>query len=983
MEYLHTYHLFGDSFYQRTSERSTWTMFIDYGNRLLPCYGNMFYLNAPMQPLDHILCVGTPSDYKPTAQLGAATEEYSLSRGLASAVKIKITDVTEMGFEDMLFHAGALPGTDEARDIFVRGRADNDEKYIHVNPEQDGEVLGPDNIDVSIDIDSLIWVTDKLTFKLGVKVHLTPSIGPMAIIPRSNHVYVHLLMPPSDPNGLAGGRSEWIEKRIPLSNIPHTRFASVVEGHGPFTAYIFFPRMRHKSEYTNRWQVMMPYELQEMLYEQVIIPAVRTVLGPETEPYIGYTVQEFKLKSASKSHRKGNPARGKVVDVRPADLIRIQNEMRSLIENSPTGLLDRFGSFFFVLEGKGTKLASQVNLSRSQENPWELFQKSYPVLDAPAMLSHTRGELLVDVGFCFVPRAPNPMVGLWRLDALEASYGRGGYSRGTMHTGNTLARYGGMQAEMLQARAERTHIAFRSSYNLYYEATRTHDNRPIFATDGDAYNLNEPWSTDCNRLLELYKGSAPSNSYGVRDEYRIGGRVVEQLMTSCREMANTFILSQPILWVTSDLWFRWLSRRLDELMAVQMSLYRTRPTNYGRITGVLTHLIRSVETTPIIVPGHVLHSLGDLQMRQNRSRFGMMFLHNLNMTSPELALMDIEDFDSQDVLAALKIRKKFNPRTNPANSGPSIAYPLGEYPTWNAVQTAVRDEPWNIIRQYDMRYLPLLIIVRRAFQSFTAQMWDMLNEIYFTSRGEPEVTTLEQAMKAWSLGTVFDSITKVSWDAINTGCWKNIRGPKEVSFKDRVKMYFPESQEIASNSAALRPFYLLRTGYLSRFWRDIAELDEEERQDVYDELGEIFSSIQCLPATRISRNDGAILPGNTWQTMNGSIRIITNPAHYMIKGIGEERNARRAQRSSRAVVSERAALERQLERQAVPQKDRGRMIKAAIGSKSTREKKMEERRSKKSKNMRAPPGAKKQGSSSSSGSSTSGDGYYLDEEGSE
>lgn len=325
---------------------------------------------------------------------------------------------------------------------------------------------------------------------------------------------------------------------MPLSNIPHTRFASVVEGHGPFTAYIFFPRMRHKTKYTNRWEVVMPYELQAMLFEQVIIPAVRSVLGPEAEPYVAYTVDEFKLKSASKTHRMGNPARVKIFDVMPDKLIKIQSVMQRIIRESPTGLLDRFGSFFFVLEGKGTKLSSQVNLSTSNESAWKKFQKAYPVLDTTAMLNDSRGEVLVDVGFSFVPRALGPRVGLWRLDALEASYGRGGYSRGTLHAGNTLARYGGMQAEMLEARAQRTHIAFRSSYNLYYEATRTQENKPIFATDGDAYMVNKSWTTDCDRLLQLYEGSAQNNSYGVRDEYRVGGKVVVQLMESCKELVS-------------------------------------------------------------------------------------------------------------------------------------------------------------------------------------------------------------------------------------------------------------------------------------------------------------------------------------------------------------------------------------------------------------------------------------------------------------
>lgn len=535
LEYLHTYHLLNDQRYLRTSEHSTWTMFVDYGYRRLPRFAKMFYLNPPMHPLDHILCAGTPDDYFPLNYPGPHGDTYSLSRGLANPANVSVGDLDEMGINEMMRRAGSHHGTAAAQDTFISGRT-KEAHYIRVNPELDGEVLIDSQVEVSVDIDSLIWVTDELKFRLSVKVHLTPSVGPTSIISKSNHVYVHLLMPPSGPDSLRGGRSEWIEKRVPLTTIPHTRFASVVEGHTPFMAYIFFPRMRHQSEYTQRWRVMMTYELQAMLFDQIIIPAVRAVLGPEAVAYVGYTVSEFKLKSASATHRKGNPTRIKMVDVSPSKLLRLQKKMRDIIHSSPTGLLDRFGSFFFVLDGKGTKLACQVNITQSEDNPWEVFKSMFPVLDTKAMLSDSRGELLVDVGFAFVPCAKKAMVGIWRLDALEASFGRGGYSRGTLHTGNTLSRYGGLQAEMLQGRAERTHVAFRSSYNLYYEATRTQENRPLFATDGDAYMVNETWSADCHRLLDLYEGSAQENSYGVRDEYRVGGAVLFQLMDRCREL---------------------------------------------------------------------------------------------------------------------------------------------------------------------------------------------------------------------------------------------------------------------------------------------------------------------------------------------------------------------------------------------------------------------------------------------------------------
>lgn len=413
-------------------------------------------------------------------------------------------------------------------------------------------------------------------------------------------------------------------------------------------------------------------------------------------------------------------------------------------------------------------------------------------------------------------------------------------------------------------------------------------------------------------------------------------------------------------------------------MNVQKALYQRRPTNYGRITGVITHLIRSVETTPMMVPAHVIKSLADLQLRQNRSRFGMMFLHNLDIKSSSLALLDIDDEDTADVLAVLKIRKKYKPRSRSPESRrrlSSVTYPLGEYPTWNAVQTAVRDEPWNVIRQYTELHLPLHIIVQRAFKAFTQQMWDNLNTAHLSDRAAPTVFTLESAMKAWSLGNVYDTIMKVSWEAINTGIWKNIRGPKEASFKERAKLYFPVNRGIASQAPGLHVFYALDTGYLSVFWRDIADLTDEELEDMYDELGEIFSAIQCLPSPRTMNVGDNILPAATWQIMHGSIRIVTNPQYYMIKGIGKDRAGQRGPRSSKAVISERDALKAQLEWADVPRTDMGRRLREALGRKSAKEKKQAKRKSGKSKNARIAPvrgrGSDTSGSSPSSRLSSS------------
>lgn len=205
-------------------------------------------------------------------------------------------------------------------------------------------------------------------------------------------------------------------------------------------------------------------------------------------------------------------------------------------------------------------------------------------------------------------------------------------------------------------------------------------------------------------------------------------------------------------------------------------------------------------------------------------------------------------------------------------------------------------------------------------------------------------------MKAWSLATVFDSVIKLDWQAINTGMWQNIRGPKELPFRDRVKLYFPPNEAAASQNVVLRRFYLLQSGYLRQFWTFQTAMTPQEREDMYDALGDIFRNIQCLPGVRITNNSESI--GSTWRVVNGCIQVIVNPSYYMIKGIGNDRPRRRGHRSSKAVVSERDTLLRQMEKAGVPEQDRGRILREALKLPETMDAK---RRSRKSKNVHAPP----------------------------
>lgn len=208
--------------------------------------------------------------------------------------------------------------------------------------------------------------------------------------------------------------------------------------------------------------------------------------------------------------------------------------------------LAHFGSFFFVLQAKGFKgiaFSEGPDLKEAMRGALEDFHISFAGLDWNYMKDRENGELICDVGVTVQPDDPRPLVGLWRLDCLEASFGAGGYKVGELHNLNTLSMFGGSQAEMLESRHRRTHVLFRSSYNLSYEAVRRKNNRRKLFEEKNVFARDNVFLKEMGGVLNIFEESN-SRSYGVRDEFRIGGAALEAFIDGVDEMVG-FIFILP------------------------------------------------------------------------------------------------------------------------------------------------------------------------------------------------------------------------------------------------------------------------------------------------------------------------------------------------------------------------------------------------------------------------------------------------------
>ncbi|KAG2060468.1 hypothetical protein BDR06DRAFT_1053650 [Suillus hirtellus] len=222
------------------------------------------------------------------------------------------------------------------------------------------------------------------------------------------------------------------------------------------------------------------------------------------------------------------------------------------------------------------------------------------------MMDRNNEELYLDVGISFNPTSQ--LVGLWRLNALKASFQKEGFRKGITYHTNTLRRYGGIQAEMLLANARSSQTCFRSAYQLCYEVIRPNHNRPKCISDRDGYHLTDGYLKECQWMHEIYSGSASQRAYGCRDEYRMSRQATLKVLPYLKEQI-AFLKSQPILWIPSHIWFGLMDARLEGLRYAQKSLKIHKPLNYSIQTSILCYLLRSLTSTPIVMDAHLRQAL--------------------------------------------------------------------------------------------------------------------------------------------------------------------------------------------------------------------------------------------------------------------------------------------------------------------------------------------------------------------------------------
>jgi hypothetical protein len=429
-----------------------------------------------------------------------------------------------MSANSMLQEAGTALKTKESYNVFVRGKTRGDD-FINLDIEKDHLPLTQDKIAISVDIDSILWVTRGLEFSCtgAMNLHLKPQYSVLLPFSANPSVYVTLLEPPEDE--VESKQPQYRSRaRFPLSAIPHMPFGYFGEATQQFNLYVFFPRMVHKNNNNNRAITVMPQELQELWLSEAVFKALNSSMDcyPGTSEYLPHSTEQLKWKA-------GGHGRQPTFPMSPSTISSLLANIRSVSKENED-LLSRFGSFFFVLDARGIKtLTKQHNTER---NALQTLQTLVPSLDWDHMMDRKNGELYLDLGVSFHPiNTSEPMVGLWRLSSLRSSYSLMGHSKKNCKEfhHNTMLEYGGMKAQTSDRTREHTHISKRISYNLNFEAVRLPGQQDYISTLGDAIRCNQKYVEGCQRWLKVLE-EGEKHSYGVRDELRASAHVVNELL---------------------------------------------------------------------------------------------------------------------------------------------------------------------------------------------------------------------------------------------------------------------------------------------------------------------------------------------------------------------------------------------------------------------------------------------------------------------
>ncbi|KAK1216499.1 hypothetical protein PQX77_020851 [Marasmius sp. AFHP31] len=771
----------------------------------------------------------------------------------------------------------------------------------------------------TVDLDSFICVTTSPRFTGFVSIFARPLHRNTPPLTRHNHVYIEVLVPqseadrhranpirregpssafrPDDPTRHT--RSEFIVKTLKLSQIPHMDLAHFPNG---ATLRMFFPRMTHKRYLSRYYATNIDLHIKQVFYRHVIGPAIRHV-KPEQD-------YQYDVRSEHGwEHHQGNNKTPSTIPLDPHEFHRLIKRMRELVcravyqdcnpihprpqvsASATYDLLSRFGSFFFVLEIKGTKRFTRVvipdrdSIAECIRKARDKLQNLVGYFDFHAT-NRARGcEVYFDLSFNVTPANADRLAGLQRLDFLQNAFHAGGYASQQPHRLLDLDLYGGLQAEALGEHSRQSGIIFANGYNLVYEGFRNAKNTANwFSTDvlgafGEKYQQHL-----ASRRTLIDDMTARDCSFGVRREFRISEDALTTLATRA-EVANQLDIDRfartSVTWIPVADLARLHHARMTALdrAYTTIALRTERPRNYIQLCGLFSYLMQSITSTPVEVPTFTKDVLSQLQYGIVMSLQGMFFIGQLALDLENI-VPDLERADTYDMWRQAKLRR--DPQQDSYRER-SNADPFRDRRiAISQVAQSLRERPWAVMKEWNPANPPRGLdifaatlpgspeaLAKDVFWLWTVSTWSLLTADTLRTT-EPPIGTLlpadssvMQLVGFWSVEARFNALRIPEFHAI-------VEGEDRDAFATKAMKFFTHTPP----------------GRVPNTWR----MFREQVIPVYDQSRSHFSSVhekqafevaittlfrhcQCLP-----RADDR----NPWKigSQSNAVELIVNPGEY-------------------------------------------------------------------------------------------------------
>lgn len=353
-----------------------------------------------------------------------------------------------------------------------------------------------------------------------------------------------------------------------------------------------------------------------------------------------------------------------------------------------------------------------------------------------------------------------------------------------------------------------------------------------------------------------------------------------------------YLCSEPILWISSQVYCEFMVRRIEELRFLQVRFFKQPRLNYGIMTSIIVHLLRNVS---FVVPAkhpHLVEALRDMSYEGVIQRFGMFFLQDLNPNTGELLVISQED--SPDVVIRLTFRvqkgqKSRNPNRSHVVQQTTKAtpeYPLGEHPTWNQLIHCLQTDPASIM--HSQRWIANRTwgeYASELFIAFTNDIWLTLDPLRLRNN-LGSVTTIDDAMQSWSISHLVNNLISVRFLPNSHGLDKNTK--QSWDFSTLLDVFFPDVHSLPQN--AVWTHFSKRHGYLHKYQEYQDSLPVEQFLDIKQDLETLLGHTQCLPNSAKATDSR---PGKLWTGFHGTVDMRTNSRCYKLKGIGSAKQIRR------------------------------------------------------------------------------------------